>query len=70
MLERTLDAKYREEEENHPLVPPDPEVYEFAEEDSNHNIIFEENQESSYGVLIKVNPVGLVVHCQMNCKTC
>ena len=54
MLERTLDAKYREEEENHPLVPPDPEVYKFAEEDSNRNIIFEENQESSYGPLIKV----------------
>lgn len=54
-LERCLDAKLREEEKNHPLVPPSPSLYEFAVEDSDENIIFEENQESSYeSPLIKV----------------
>ncbi|GFO27436.1 son of sevenless, partial [Plakobranchus ocellatus] len=48
MLERCLDSKLREEEKNHPLVPPPADEYVFAVEDSVENIIFEENQESQY----------------------
>lgn len=55
MLERSLDSKLREEEKNHPLILPPSDEYEFAVEDSNKNIIFEDNQESSYeSPLIKV----------------
>ncbi|GFR88033.1 son of sevenless [Elysia marginata] len=48
MLERSLDSKLREEEKNHPLVPPPADEYVFAVEDSDENIIFEENQESQF----------------------
>ncbi|CAG5136425.1 unnamed protein product [Candidula unifasciata] len=48
MLERSLDSKLREEEKNHPLILPPSDEYEFAVQDSNKNIIFEDNQESSY----------------------
>ena len=55
MLERSLDSKLREEEKNHPLVPPPADEYVFAKEDSIENIIFEENQESQFeSPLIKV----------------
>ena len=42
MLERLLDAKLRQEECRHPLRRPSASLYQFAEEDSEGNILFEE----------------------------
>ncbi|KAK3580871.1 hypothetical protein CHS0354_032932 [Potamilus streckersoni] len=47
MLERRLDAVLKEEEKQTPLRLPPPEHYRFAIEDSEENIVFEENQQSS-----------------------
>lgn len=47
VLERTLDNILKEEEKEHPLQLPPPSLYRFAVEDSNDNIVFEENQEAS-----------------------
>ena len=47
MLERILDGKLREEEKCHPLIMPPADKYRFAVEDSDENIMFEEQQESS-----------------------
>ncbi|ESO85451.1 hypothetical protein LOTGIDRAFT_210797 [Lottia gigantea] len=61
MLERTLDSKLKEEEKQHPLCLPSPDKYRFAEENSEENIVFEENQDSSIesplikgGLLVKL----------------
>ncbi|XP_050407020.1 son of sevenless homolog 1 [Patella vulgata] len=61
MLERALDGKLREEEKQHPLCLPTPQQYRFAEENSEENIVFEENQDPSIesplikgGLLIKL----------------
>ncbi|XP_076464153.1 son of sevenless homolog 1-like [Babylonia areolata] len=47
MLERILDGKLREEEKCHPLIMPPSDRYRFAVQDSDENILFEEQQESS-----------------------
>lgn len=47
MLERILDGKLREEEKCHPLIMPPSEKYRFAVQDSDENILFEEQQDSS-----------------------
>ena len=47
MLERILDGKLREEEKRHPLILPPADKYRFAVKDSEENILFEEQQESS-----------------------
>lgn len=47
MLERQLDAMLREEERQTPLKLPTPEQYRFAIEDSENNIVFEDNRATS-----------------------
>nr|KAG5688352.1 hypothetical protein BaRGS_032920 [Batillaria attramentaria] len=47
MLERILDGKLREEEKCHPLIMPPRDKYKFAVQDSEENILFEEQQDSS-----------------------
>jgi son of sevenless-like protein len=42
MLERQLDAILRDEEKQTPLKLPDPGLYRFAVEDSENNIVFED----------------------------
>lgn len=53
MLERILDGKLREEEKCHPLIMPPANRYRFAVQDSDLNIVFEDQQESVESPLIK-----------------
>lgn len=61
MLERILDGKLREEEKCHPLIMPPCDKYRFAVQDSDENILFEEQQDPTVespvikgGTLIKL----------------
>lgn len=53
MLERLLDTKMKEEESKQPLRLPSHEQYRFAVDDSDDNIVFEDNQGSKECPLIK-----------------
>ncbi|KAK2158014.1 hypothetical protein NP493_1829g00018 [Ridgeia piscesae] len=53
MLERMLDSKLSEEEKQQPLRLPPPDQYRFAIEDSDENIVFEDNQDRAESPLIK-----------------
>lgn len=65
MLERTLDSMLLDETNKHPLQLPSPEVYRFAVEDSDNNIIFEDMNKCKSNVpLIK----GLYTLCSLKGK--
>ncbi|XP_051879806.1 son of sevenless homolog 2 isoform X1 [Pristis pectinata] len=51
-LERMLDTVLLCEEKEQPLRLPSPDVYNFAEEDSEENIVFEENVQTKSGIPI------------------
>ncbi|XP_043553536.1 son of sevenless homolog 2 isoform X1 [Chiloscyllium plagiosum] len=51
-LERMLDSVLLHEEKEQPLRLPSPDVYNFAEEDSEENIVFEESVQAKSGIPI------------------
>lgn len=57
-LDRMLDTMLQHEEQAHPLRLPSPEVYRFAVQDSEENIVFEDKVQSKTGIpLIKAGTV-------------
>ncbi|XP_043930223.1 son of sevenless homolog 2 [Protopterus annectens] len=52
-LDRMLDAVLLHEEQERPLRLPNPDVYRFAEQDSEGNIVFEDSVQSKTGIMIK-----------------
>ncbi|XP_042193902.1 son of sevenless homolog 2 isoform X2 [Callorhinchus milii] len=57
-LERMLDTVLLNEEKEQPLRLPSPDIYNFAEEDSEENIVFEENLQTKSGIpIIKAGTV-------------
>ncbi|XP_030627632.1 son of sevenless homolog 2 isoform X2 [Chanos chanos] len=57
-LERMLDAALHDEEQAQPLRLPSPEIYRFAVQDSEENIVFEERVQSKTGIpIIKAGTV-------------
>lgn len=59
-FERMLDAKLREEERHIPILFPDIKQYQYAEPDSEENIVFEEEQRDNQ-VLIKAATIHKLV---------
>ncbi|CAJ0965586.1 unnamed protein product [Ranitomeya imitator] len=51
-LDRMLDSVLIQEENEQPLRLPSPDVYRFVEEDSEENIVFEDNVQSRGGIPI------------------
>lgn len=57
-LDRMLDTVLQTEEQEHPLRLPSPEFYQFAEQDSGENIVFEDKVQSKTGIpIIKAGTV-------------
>ncbi|KAJ4920538.1 hypothetical protein JOQ06_022671, partial [Pogonophryne albipinna] len=57
-LDRMLDTVLQHEEQAHPLRLPSPEVYRFAVQDSEENIVFEDKVQSKTGIpIIKAGSV-------------
>uniref|UniRef100_A0A7N8X1S3 Son of sevenless homolog 2 (Drosophila) n=1 Tax=Mastacembelus armatus TaxID=205130 RepID=A0A7N8X1S3_9TELE len=57
-LDRMLDTVLQHEEQAHPLRLPSPEVYRFAVQDSEENIVFEDRVQSKTGIpIIKAGTV-------------
>ncbi|KAJ6651056.1 hypothetical protein lerEdw1_001146 [Lerista edwardsae] len=57
-LERMLDATMLQEEKEEQMRFPSPELYRFAEPDSEENIVFEENMQPKSGIpIIKAGTV-------------
>ncbi|KAM9707302.1 son of sevenless homolog 2 [Menidia menidia] len=57
-LDRMLDTVLQTEEQEHPLRLPSPEVYRFAVQDSEENIVFEDKVQSKTGIpIIKAGTV-------------
>uniref|UniRef100_A0AAQ5YZR6 Son of sevenless homolog 2 (Drosophila) n=1 Tax=Amphiprion ocellaris TaxID=80972 RepID=A0AAQ5YZR6_AMPOC len=57
-LDRMLDTELQQEEQAHPLRLPSPEVYRFAVQDSEENIVFEDKVQSKTGIpIIKAGTV-------------
>uniref|UniRef100_A0A8D3AHH0 Son of sevenless homolog 2 (Drosophila) n=1 Tax=Scophthalmus maximus TaxID=52904 RepID=A0A8D3AHH0_SCOMX len=57
-LDRMLDTVLQHEEQAHPLRLPSPEVYRFAVQDSEENIVFEDKVQSKTGIpIIKAGTV-------------
>lgn len=57
-LDRMLDTMLQHEEQAHPLRLPSPEVYRFAVQDSEENIVFEDKVQSKTGIpIIKAGTV-------------
>ncbi|XP_028256205.1 son of sevenless homolog 1 isoform X1 [Parambassis ranga] len=57
-LERMLDSAMLQEEKEEQMRLPGPEVYRFAEPDSEENVVFEENVQSKSGIpIIKAGTV-------------
>uniref|UniRef100_A0A8C6WT67 Son of sevenless homolog 2 (Drosophila) n=1 Tax=Neogobius melanostomus TaxID=47308 RepID=A0A8C6WT67_9GOBI len=57
-LDRMLDTVLQHEEQAHPLRLPSPEVYMFAVQDSEENIVFEDKVQSKTGIpIIKAGTV-------------
>ncbi|XP_029115065.1 son of sevenless homolog 1 isoform X2 [Scleropages formosus] len=61
-LERMLDLSLLQEEKEEQMRLPDPEVYRFAEPDSEENVVFEENVQSKSGIpIIKAGTVTKLI---------
>ncbi|XP_051775899.1 LOW QUALITY PROTEIN: son of sevenless homolog 2 [Erpetoichthys calabaricus] len=61
-LDRMLDTVLLNEEKAQPLRLPSPEVYRFAVEDSEENIVFEDNVQSKTGIpIIKAGTVDKLI---------
>ncbi|XP_031703158.1 son of sevenless homolog 2 isoform X1 [Anarrhichthys ocellatus] len=57
-LDRMLDTVLQHDEQAHPLRLPSPEVYRFAVQDSEENIVFEDKVQSKTGIpIIKAGTV-------------
>uniref|UniRef100_A0A1A8FWV0 Son of sevenless homolog 2 n=2 Tax=Nothobranchius korthausae TaxID=1143690 RepID=A0A1A8FWV0_9TELE len=57
-LDRMLDTVLQNEEQEHPLRLPSPKFYQFAEQDSEENIVFEDTVQSKTGIpIIKAGTV-------------